>query len=45
MERSGGNLMAVGCGCVGSEEVGTECEGYLFYLFGCEVKERDVMTT
>ena len=30
---------------MGGEEVETGCEGYLFNLFGCEVKERDVMKT
>ena len=43
-ERWGGNQVAVGWGCVGGEEVETKCEGYLFDLFSCEVKERDALT-
>lgn len=45
VERAGGDLVAVGCGCAGCKEVDVEHEGYLFHLFGCEVKERDVMMT
>lgn len=37
--RSGGNQIAVGWTCVGSEEVQTECEDYLFNSFGWEEKE------
>lgn len=38
--RSGGNQIAVGCACVGGEEVQTECEGYLFDSFGCKAVKR-----
>ena len=37
--RSGGNQFAVGCACVGGEEVQTDCEGYLFNSFGCKARE------